>query len=299
MIGLEKVQGQATSVWMRNQHLECEQSLGRSALRIVSRKFTDGDKAALEEMQQLWSRGRSLGRDPLANALRSDFHDRIRDAADWRQCCWTPSDLKFGGHDDWDLKLIGWWAALRLQPNRTARDLAAETRFTLNQINVLPAARAPFPWKFDRAWLAWSPAPNAAGRLFVASAAERHREALDEEDKAEARHALVAVVIAMARYRLDHPTTPPPDLATLVPGYLPSVPRDPFDGKPIRYDAGKDWLWSVGQDRIDAGGKPYRNREDAEPPVPGTDALWPDDRYTECDDEPTVDLMAFFGGRGK
>lgn len=46
----------------------------------------------------------------------------------------------------------------------------------------------------------------------------------------------------------------PLSLDELVPIYLPAVPQDPFDGKPLRYDAPKKILYSVGEDLIDGGG---------------------------------------------
>jgi hypothetical protein len=60
------------------------------------------------------------------------------------------------------------------------------------------------------------------------------------------------VVCALKSYELAH-GSPPETLSDLVPGLLPSVPADPFDGKPLRYRReGKEWvLWSVGSDMKD------------------------------------------------
>jgi len=46
----------------------------------------------------------------------------------------------------------------------------------------------------------------------------------------------------------------PASLADLVPRYLKEVPRDPYDGKPLRYSAERKIIWSVGEDLVDAGG---------------------------------------------
>lgn len=61
--------------------------------------------------------------------------------------------------------------------------------------------------------------------------------------------------IALERYRLAHGTYPA-TLAELVPEYLPSIPLDPWDGKPIKYlppDASRPTpiLYSVGENQID------------------------------------------------
>jgi hypothetical protein len=48
----------------------------------------------------------------------------------------------------------------------------------------------------------------------------------------------------------------PESLSVLVPQYLPAVPKDPFDGKPLRYrlDSNGFRLWSIGKDLKDNGG---------------------------------------------
>jgi hypothetical protein len=46
----------------------------------------------------------------------------------------------------------------------------------------------------------------------------------------------------------------PDSLAALVPEHLPVVPEDPFDGQPLRYDAARRIVYSVGADLIDAQG---------------------------------------------
>ena len=57
------------------------------------------------------------------------------------------------------------------------------------------------------------------------------------------------LVIAAARWRLDHDGEMPPTLDALVPKYLPAVPLDPWskDGKPLSYDAATGVVWSVGE----------------------------------------------------
>jgi len=61
---------------------------------------------------------------------------------------------------------------------------------------------------------------------------------------------------AIALYEKMH-GTPPDRLDALVPGILPEVPSDPFDGKPLRYArTARGWkLWRVGYDLKDDGGE--------------------------------------------
>jgi hypothetical protein len=60
------------------------------------------------------------------------------------------------------------------------------------------------------------------------------------------------IVCALKTYEIIN-GKPPEHLADLVPSFLPSVPIDPFDGKPLRYRReGTNWvIWSVGSDLKD------------------------------------------------
>jgi len=60
------------------------------------------------------------------------------------------------------------------------------------------------------------------------------------------------VVCALKSYEFRH-GAPPDQLTDLVPAFLPAVPTDPFDSKPLRYRReGNEWvLWSVGSDLKD------------------------------------------------
>ncbi len=60
------------------------------------------------------------------------------------------------------------------------------------------------------------------------------------------------VVCALTGYARVH-GEPPEHLDQLVPDFLPAVPLDPFDGKPLRYRReGSEWvIWSVGSDLKD------------------------------------------------
>ena len=61
----------------------------------------------------------------------------------------------------------------------------------------------------------------------------------------------------------------PESLDALCPDILPSVPIDPFSGKPMRYAKTPDgWkVWSVGMDNLDNNGEAvtYRGEKDTAP----------------------------------
>src|SRR5262249_1660497 len=64
-----------------------------------------------------------------------------------------------------------------------------------------------------------------------------------------------AVAVALERYRRDHGRWPD-SLGDLVPRYLAAVPKDPQDGKPLRYRRRPDGVvvYWVGLDGTDHGG---------------------------------------------
>lgn len=80
---------------------------------------------------------------------------------------------------------------------------------------------------------------------------------------ADARHNLARLALAMHRCRAKTGAYPD-SLGALLPGYMPAVPRDPFDGKPLRMVRrdGHIVLYSVGADLKDDGGVPWDDKAD-------------------------------------
>lgn len=62
------------------------------------------------------------------------------------------------------------------------------------------------------------------------------------------------LVLALRAYAAEHDGKLPPTLDALVPVYADAVSTDPFDGKPMRYDAKTPKLWSIGPDFTDDHG---------------------------------------------
>ncbi len=92
-------------------------------------------------------------------------------------------------------------------------------------------------------------------------------------DRTRADTRTAAVALAVERYSLANHSWPDA-LAALVPKYLAQIPKDPFDGKPLRFvtfDQGVV-VYSVGPDGVDNHGNITAN-----PMTPGTDIgfrLW-------------------------
>ena len=96
---------------------------------------------------------------------------------------------------------------------------------------------------------------------------------------------MALAAIAIERYRLKKGRIPS-ELAALVPEYLPLLPRDYMDGKPLRYRLGSNGgfqLYSVGQDGKDNGGDPASRPDTSHHPQiwDGRDAVWPTPATTE------------------
>jgi hypothetical protein len=76
--------------------------------------------------------------------------------------------------------------------------------------------------------------------------------------RVETARRVVVTAIALKRFQLQHGQLPEA-LGELAPTFLPSVPIDPYDGKPLRYQPNPDGtylLYSVGPDGKDDGGNP-------------------------------------------
>lgn len=79
----------------------------------------------------------------------------------------------------------------------------------------------------------------------------------------EALRAGALAGIAVDRYRLDHGGALPPKLDALIPQYLDDMPRDPFDGHPLRFIVRKNeaLIYSIGPDLKDGGGAAFDSRK--------------------------------------
>jgi hypothetical protein len=74
----------------------------------------------------------------------------------------------------------------------------------------------------------------------------------------ETERRIIVTALALKRFELKH-GKPADRLDPLSPEFLPSVPIDPYDGKPLKYHSNPDGtflLYSVGEDGVDDGGDP-------------------------------------------
>lgn len=97
--------------------------------------------------------------------------------------------------------------------------------------------------------------------------------------RAETERSLILSAIALKRHKLRHGNHPK-SLGALVPEFLPAVPADYLDGKPISYrrnDDGRYTLYSVGEDGKDDGGDSslLPDVESSRDPWQRRDFVWP------------------------
>lgn len=92
--------------------------------------------------------------------------------------------------------------------------------------------------------------PNPGGRILLMHTWGAVRHMLPPSCAASALHRMTVVTLALHRHELAHGRTPEM-LEELVPEFLPAVPLDPFDNQPLRWDAEKKWLYSIGSNGVD------------------------------------------------
>lgn len=106
--------------------------------------------------------------------------------------------------------------------------------------------------------------PNPVGRILL----EVARPDLDRFQLRrcyfETRLALTQTLIALKAYWHEHASLPE-RLDDLVPAWIAAVPRDAFDGAPIRYSRSEQRIHSIGDDLVDGGGESADPTDRAEP----------------------------------
>jgi len=96
--------------------------------------------------------------------------------------------------------------------------------------------------------------------LFAETLIPIHDAIFDRVTDTHALQRVTMVALALRLYRKENGRYPE-NLQQLVPKFLPSVPVDPYDGKPIRYRKLEKGfkVWSVGGNRKDEGGIKVRD----------------------------------------
>ena len=105
---------------------------------------------------------------------------------------------------------------------------------------------------------------NAVGNRLIQSSLQGFGKLITDVQAAPAIHRLTLIILAMRRFELVKGKLPV-SLDELVPEYLSSVPLDPFDSAPMRWNAAKQIVYSVGSDLKDDGGTMAKYGAGSEP----------------------------------
>ncbi len=106
---------------------------------------------------------------------------------------------------------------------------------------------------------------NSAGTLIFDLWNFQNSDLLNRHYEEDVRVAATQTLMALKAYKQDTNRLPS-SLNELVPEYLSSVPRDPYDEKNLKYSETKKIIYSVGKDKISSGGSVGDNwREMSDP----------------------------------
>lgn len=113
---------------------------------------------------------------------------------------------------------------------------------------------------------------NRGGSILALHLANRFEDDAALLDEWRAERAADVARIALRRFERRHGSLPEGWDEVVADGLLAAPPSDPFDGRPLRFDAEQRWLWSVGRNGTDEQGTNRRIGRRA--PV-DADLAWP------------------------
>lgn len=108
--------------------------------------------------------------------------------------------------------------------------------------------------------------PNSIGKVIYSMVAVSLEGAFERESTESFSTAGTQLLLALKGYKMENGNLPN-NLSELVPEYFSEVPKDPSDGKPIRYLPEKKIIYSVGQDLKDSGGSEGKYLNDMPDPT--------------------------------
>ncbi len=116
-------------------------------------------------------------------------------------------------------------------------------------------------WRND--WLRFYVSPNVGGNMLLCLTLPTVNSINAKGAQTCALHRQTIIMIALRRFELEHGKLPE-KLDELVPKFLDSVPADPFDNAPMRWNSTGRVVYSIGKDLKDDHGavsEPRNNRD--------------------------------------
>jgi hypothetical protein len=156
------------------------------------------------------------------------------------------------------------------KPNQTKRMLVDYYRTQINNVNKDYYNKIEFP-KYEPFLIGYSLIKtfltgNIIVKLLFTVTTVYPRDLFIDNYQEDLSLIATQLLIALKAYQLETGTLPT-SLNELVPKYFSEVPKDLFDGNPIRYSLEKRIIYSVGKDLIDTGGSEERSWQAMEDPT--------------------------------
>ena len=216
----------ATERSLNRTHFDNRQlrRIAQSLPPLGTNRFTDALQG--EHCQGIWV----LGELKAGKSADLMFPGRIRNEKWWERM-WRRLKLHQRAYSDEDFAS---YLAIYQSALEIARQPSAQSPSRAEQLMRSYDTNATSEW--GRGQVTWS-------KAFKASL------------EADARLAALHTSLAVESYRLAHSGKIPAGLPELVPDFLPAVPRDPFDGQPLRFKTLPRGyvIYSIGADGVDDG----------------------------------------------
>ena len=100
--------------------------------------------------------------------------------------------------------------------------------------------------------------PNFIGRTLVQIGVPGTGNTLLSKCRLQTDFSATQLLVALMTFRADRGDDPP-SIDSLVPDYVPVVPLDDYDGRPLRYLREDELIYSVGANLVDDGGDPQKD----------------------------------------
>ncbi|WP_309386804.1 hypothetical protein [Cerasicoccus frondis] len=152
------------------------------------------------------------------------------------------------------------------KPNRTKNELYTNYADAIEQL-ALPANQRHFDWadkierEHNKGFLQMLVSGNAVGTLLQAILVPAYAKVFEKAALGDFHSEATYLMLALRLYKLEHDALPS-TLEALAPDYIEAAPRDPYDWQPLRYNAERAILYSIGMDNEDMGGSESISRLD-------------------------------------
>jgi hypothetical protein len=215
-----------------------------NSLRGIATEFKPSAAILRQALQQL--EADRPDKDGFAAALRGEFRTFSHELENPEEA------LSVNGTPPLSLRIIT-HVPYMFHPNLTRRLGAEATRDAIDGIDLKPGYPGDLRDMGNLNKFISGHRGNMLGLELLLIQTDFDHSMLDHRLKTQSTVSANEAFLALALYHREHGALPA-TLDALVPDYLPAVPRDYFDGQPIRYSRDFRAVWSVGSDHFTVTG---------------------------------------------